>query len=894
MLTDMNEDRWQRITDIVTDCLNLPEVERLAHARERSAGDDAMFAEISQWLGGADDAKGFLTQPVGIDVFTTHPFAESVANRIAATLHEEREGSHWIDRRLGAYRITEEIARGGMGSVYKAARADDEYQKQVAIKLIRSNLAHDVIAQRFMAERQILANLDHPHIARLLDGGKDDDGTPYLVMEYVDGLPIDAYCEAQMLPISERLKLFRDVCAAVHFAHQRLVVHRDLKPNNILVDTNGQVKLLDFGIAKLLDPTQLDSSGKSVANPTIANAMTPAYASPEQVKGEAITTASDVYALGVLLYRLLTGKSPYKNDTTKPLELAKEIVDTEPERPSTIVTRSDSPRPTERSLDDKKIVRTLDTKRLQRELRGDLDNIILMALRKDPARRYASVEQLADDVLRAQNDLPVRARADTWAYRAQKSLLRNRWSASFAALSVLALIGGAIATAHQAKIARVAQARAEAHFADVRKLANSYLFDVHDAVKNLPGATPVREMLVKNSVAYLDRLAQDAAEDASLIAEIASGYDRLGDVQGAWRSANLGDAKGAETSFRKAIELRERAIARFVKLRDSKAQIELQRLLIVNRGKLSELLISGGRRDEGLAEGERALRISKTLAQQSTATPADKLNVVRCRFSLASQRISIGSLGDSEAELKTSLDELDALHRASPEDKIVRRVGAAMYYQTGAIHLQRDSFGMAKAALLEAHRLTELNLISEPAAPQFERMKMFVELLVAETDFRTNNISLSQALDSLSALVSKAQKLSHADPKNLRAAMDVPLLRQWVIDKLIKKHDFTRANELLIKSEQEFEVISRSATDPVALANSQGVELHARHAVLLEIADGAPTATRRRALCAFAKTYDNSLGADIKGRAEFLVVLPSPEDHERATQAAKKICAAAV
>ncbi len=528
MLTDMNEDRWQLITDIVTDCLNLPEVERLAHARARCEGDDALFAEVVQWLGNADGTKGFLTRPVGIDVFTAHPFSEHIAERVEASLREE---TNWVDRRLGAYRVTDEIARGGMGSVFKAVRADDEYQKQVAIKLIRGDLARDVIAQRFRDERQILANLDHPHIARLIDGGKGDDGTPYLVMEYVDGLPIDAYCEARALPISERLKLFRDVCAAVHFAHQRLVVHRDLKPNNILVDANGQVKLLDFGIAKLLDPTQLDANGKSIANPTIANAMTPAYASPEQIKGDAITTSSDVYALGVLLYRLLTGKSPYKNDTTKPLELAKEIVDTEPDRPSAAVTRIESPRPTERSIDTEKVARTLDTKRLRRELRGDLDNIILMALRKDPQRRYASAEQLAEDVKRYENDLPVIARADTFSYRAKKFISRNRWQVALASLGTMALIGGIVATTYQANEAWIAQTRAEKLFKNSRGFANKIQVEALSLISDIPGSADAQKFVLDTSLAYQKELASDAGNDRQLTLEIAGGFVNLAMTQ---------------------------------------------------------------------------------------------------------------------------------------------------------------------------------------------------------------------------------------------------------------------------------------------------------------------------------------------------------------------------
>lgn len=889
----MNEARWQRITDIVNDALNLPEPEQLAYAQAQCSDDALLFKEVSQWLQSAADSVEFLALPVAVDALTLAPLAEDMAERIDAALGDNRR---WINRRLGAYRITEEIARGGMGNVFKAVRDDDSYQKLVAIKLIRSDVANDIVAQRFRAERQILANLDHPNIAHLIDGGRSDDGTPYLVMEYVNGVPINDYCEAHGLPVSARLKLFCDVCSAVHFAHQRLVVHRDLKPSNILVDVKGQVKLLDFGIAKLLDPALLDASGQSIANPTVANAMTPAYASPEQIKGEPITTASDVYALGVLLYRLLTGKSPYKNDTTHPLELAKEIVDTDPERPSTIVTRPESLRPTERSIDAQKVMRTLDTKRLRRELRGDLDNIVLMALRKDAARRYASAEQLADDVRRHLDDLPVRARADTWGYRSQKFLSRNRWSAGFVALGCAGLIGGIAATTYQAKIASEAQARSEILFADVRKLANSYLFEVHDAVKNLPGATPVREMLVRNSVAYLDRLARDASDAPGLVAEIASGYDKLGDVQGAWRSANLGDTKGAEISFRKAIALREQAVSQLNNAKDNSERLAMQRLLIVNHGKLSDLLVSNGRMDDGLAEGARALRLSETLAQQPGATVTDQLNVIRGRFSIASQRISRGVLNDAATELKASLDQLSALQRAYPADKLLWRVGAAMHNQAGVVYLQNDALAQAKQAFAEALRLTELSATTDPGTPQFARMKMLVNLQFVEARFRANELSLADVLVAQEKSIAAALALSRADPKNQRYANDVAIVRQWVADKLLKQRDYDRALDVLSESERELVALTTQETDTTARANLNAVRLQMRYTTALRINNDGQLRTKLAARCArFSEAAaDTGLRAKVtnEGSPEAMLVLPSKTLYENAINAARGACGA--
>jgi eukaryotic-like serine/threonine-protein kinase len=523
----MSAERWQRLTHIVNDCLDLPADARSAHALTLCAGDEALYGEAMQWINDAEQTQGFMDQSADVDLLTLRPGAQDIARHAEAVLQ-------WTGKRLGPYRITEDIARGGMGSVFKAVRADDAYEQVVAIKVVRSHVATELIAQRFRAERQILANLEHPHIARLLDGGQSDGGTPYLVMEYVDGKPIDEYCESRGLSVNERLKLFRDVCSAVQYAHQRLIVHRDLKPSNILVDAVGQVKLLDFGIAKLLDSAQLDEHGNAVAMPTEANAMTPAYASPEQVKGEAITTASDVYALGVLLYRLLTGRSPYKANATQPLALAKEIVETDPERPSTAVPQPESSRPTQRTVDTdeiKRSIRTLISKRLQKELRGDLDNVVLMALRKDPQRRYASAEQLAEDVQRCQNNLPVVARADTFSYRAKKFIQRNRFSMAFAALGGMVLIGGIVATTHQAREAQIAQARAEKLFKGSRSFVNKIQVEGLSIISDIPGTAQAQKFVLDTSLAYQKDLASDAGNDRQLLLEIAGGFVNLAITQ---------------------------------------------------------------------------------------------------------------------------------------------------------------------------------------------------------------------------------------------------------------------------------------------------------------------------------------------------------------------------
>ncbi|HEY7513836.1 MAG TPA: protein kinase, partial [Vicinamibacteria bacterium] len=459
--------------------------------------------------------------------------------------------------RVGPYRVVRVIGRGGMGTVYLAERADEEFRQQVALKLVGRGQDSDQVLRLFRQERQILANLDHPNIARLLDGGATAEGLPYVVMEFVEGEPIDRHCERLGLSTADRVRLFRTVCSAVQFAHQNLVVHRDLKPSNILVTADGVPKLLDFGIAKVL-------GAKPATTQTLTTgwALTPNYASPEQIRGETITTASDVYSLGVVLYELLTGRRPYELTSVLPHEIVRVVCEREPAPPSdlalpTVVVASDETgeKPREPEAD-----RRLAEQR-RRELRGDLDNVVLMALRKEPLRRYASAEQLSEDLRRHLEGLPVLARKDTLAYRTGKFVRRHRVGVASTALVALSLVLGMVATTRQARIAQAQKARAERRFDDVRSLARSLLFEIHDEIQDLPGATRARARLVTRGLEYLDGLAHEASGDLSLQSELAEAYLKVGDVQGRPGFSNLGDRAGAVASYRKAVELRQAILA---------------------------------------------------------------------------------------------------------------------------------------------------------------------------------------------------------------------------------------------------------------------------------------------------------------------------------------------
>ncbi len=429
----MKNHRWREIERIFDETLEQPEPDRAAFLAAACADDDTLRYEVESLLAAHQQANGFL-----------------VASKPAASISSSTTMS--AQQRLGPYQLLRELAQGGMGVVWLAARADDQYRQQVAIKLIKAGASNADIAHRLRHERQILAGLNHPNIARLLDGGTTDSGQPYLVMEYIEGVPIDEYCQHQNLSVTARLKLFRQVCAAVQYAHQNLVIHRDLKPANILVTADGTPKLLDFGIAKLLQPNLADSfNTQSGMHP-----MTPAYASPEQIRGESLTTASDVYSLGVVLYELLTGRSPYQLKEKTFGELSKAICEQEPTRPSAAVTRgepSNDERPTSAIRNPQSVIRNL---------KGDLDSIVLMALRKEPPARYSSVEQFSADILRYLDGLPTLARKGTFAYRAVKYVRRHKVPVAAAALIALSLLSGIGATSRQAQIARAEQVKAEA------------------------------------------------------------------------------------------------------------------------------------------------------------------------------------------------------------------------------------------------------------------------------------------------------------------------------------------------------------------------------------------------------------------------------------------------
>lgn len=505
----MTQERWQKAEALFHEALEVPEPQRRLWLESACEGDKELAAEVLSLLGSDAEAQaGFLEKRI-------EPAIESVIRESAESVLPER---------AGPYKIVRELGRGGMGTVYLAERDDEQYQSQVAVKLVRRGMDTDLILHRFYRERQTLARLQHPNIARLLDGGNTKEGHPFIVMEYVEGLRVTEYCQKHDLGVTQRLRLFLDVCKAVAYAHRQFVVHRDIKPGNILVDQTGAVKLLDFGICKLLHAEE--PNGERTMGGA-GQLLSPDYASPEQIRGETITVASDVYSAAAVLYELLTGVRPHKIEDYSLRGIEKGICDEEIVPPS----------------------------KWKKQLAGDLDNIILCGLQKEAGRRYQSMEQFAEDIRRYLEYEPVRARPNTMAYRVGKFIRRRKGLVTSAAIIGLTLAGSAIIAWRQARIANE-------NLAMVRKLSNAFVFNVYDAVTPLPGSTKAREMIVSTGLQYLDTLAQSPQADLEQQVELALAYRRIGDVQGNVMGANLGRTSDALKSYEKALRILDQVMAK--------------------------------------------------------------------------------------------------------------------------------------------------------------------------------------------------------------------------------------------------------------------------------------------------------------------------------------------
>ena len=746
----MGNERTVVAAELFKRAVDRPVEQRATFLNDACGGDTELRREVESLLQFNDEAGQFLeTRAIDIEV----------RSLLQTALRPHQH--------IGHYKITSHLGSGGMGEVYLAH--DEKLNRQVALKLVRFGIGREETARHFLREAQILASLNHRNIAQLYGAEITPEGFSFLVMEYVEGIQIDKYCDDNRISIRDRLEMFGRVCSAVHYAHQRLVIHRDIKPANILIMKEGQPKLLDFGIAKLLD-SEASMAGEQTV--TFAAAMTPEYASPEQVRGEPMTTATDVYSLGVILYELLTGQRPYRIKTHSPAEIARVISEQEPTRPSTAIARGNGS--SKLQVPNPKL------------LRGDLDNIVLKAMRKEPQRRYTSVEQFSNDIGRHLAKLPVIARPDTASYRAGKFIVRHSIGVATAGLIVITLVAGVVATSWQARVARAERARAQVEFNDVRKLATSFLFEFNNSIQSLPGATPARKLLVQRALEYLSKLSQQSGGDADLQRELAEAYLRVGDLQGNPYEPNLGDTHGAEGSYKTAL-----AISTALAQADSK-DLQARRYLARSYQSMGEVLPLLGKPNDGVTDIRKAAEIFEKLVNSTPRDKDLKVQLANCYQSLGDLQGHSGlqNLGDRSGALQSyrkAMAVFDAMAAEDSGDQKAR--GGAAVLRIRVADMQREQ-GDLDAAEENYHAALERAESLGTADPQNDRFRRILALSHRElADLENQRGNFRQALqDALKALEIN-QALTIADPNNAQAANNYVLSLTKVAELLNKTGD---------------------------------------------------------------------------------------------------------
>ncbi|QOY87414.1 serine/threonine-protein kinase [Paludibaculum fermentans] len=729
----MTAERWARVKAIFGHALEIPPAERSAYIEE-SSEDPEIREEVESLLAAADEAGAFIEQP-------------ALAPPAASATEFPAPGD-----RVGIYSIIQKVGEGGMGSVFQALRDDGEFRRLVAVKILKRGMDTDHVLRRFENEKQILAHFDHPHIAKVLDAGVTPDQRPFFVMEFYAAQPIDTYCHEKRLSIDQRLELFQKVCGAVEYAHRNLIVHRDLKPGNILVTAEGEPRLLDFGIAKVLtDEGKMTRAG--------VHLMTPEYASPEQIKGDPVNTATDIYSLGVMLYEILTGAHPFPGRRNGTFPLAPADLDQPPRAPSTRV-KTHAGRAHDEQAEPPALPGGMSSiQRWSGSLRGDLDNIVLKALDPDVSRRYPSVEQLSADIDRYLHGLPVSAAGDSFLYLMRKFARRNWLAVSSAALVVLALAIGLTVASYQARVARRERARAEQREGEVRQLAQTLIFDLHDAIRNLPGATPVRQELLKKATRALDSLAKGATNSLDLRLELSDAYVRLGSVEGSPSESNLGDSRAALQGYLKAKELLDA-----IPEKDRNPEV-LGRLADVY-DRIGEVLRNVGERANGNDHSARSIAFrEKAAALQPTSIPAQR-SLAIAYFTGSRLAVDTGQYEEAERLAQQALKTFQVVYDSNRASERGRYNLALSLKSLAALRSHAQN---PQGALELSKRAIELDKLQVQAKPNDLSAKLdlaidYSELAEAEAKLGQNE----QAVRDYEQSRTLREELLKRDVKNAR------------------------------------------------------------------------------------------------------------------------------
>lgn len=659
--------RWKRVKEVFDGAMEVPRAELTGYLDEACGEDAELREEVLSLIAALGEAGDFLEEAA-----------------VNLTTPQTRAG-----RRIGPYRLESLLGQGGMGDVYLSKREVDGYEMPVALKLIRHSAVTPGALRRFRLERQILARLHHPGITGLLDGGITDDGLPYLVTEYVEGTPLDRSEVARKMGLRQRVEAFLAICDAVSYAHRQLVVHGDLKPGNILMLEDGGIKLLDFGISRLLQSGEETTEGKPGA--TTLPAMTPAWASPEQLRGEHAGIASDIYSLGRILYFLLTWEHPVPIERMTPMQYYERLRGGPPAAPSA------------RAGD--------------RRLEGDLDNIVLKAIEFEAGERYPSVEAFAEDLRAHLSSRPISARAHTWRYRTEKFIRRNRLAVTATAAVAVALVGGLGAALWQARIARHNYEMAQRRFQDVRRLANTFIFDIDDAVARLPGSTAVRGAIVRNSLQYLDSLAQEAESDPSLQEELANAYEKVGDVQGRPGALNLGGTAAALQSYRKSEGIRRELLSATQNEgeRDRREEALANTLM-----RISSILRATGDSRQALEADRTALEMRRRLLERK---PDDQRRLRNVASSLTATSASMSVLGAFQGVLELRREGLaiyKQLAKRNPTNEDDQQGLALAHTRMASIQMHEKDLKGAVEHYREALRIQGQLSRAHPVHTQFQ------------------------------------------------------------------------------------------------------------------------------------------------------------------------------